>query len=76
MEVSRRASGLVLVCGAGAVDQYVAGHPGYLFDASPEEARLDWPARLRMGTDAVREIVGRVWLYVLLGIAVGAAAWR
>jgi DEAD/DEAH box helicase domain-containing protein len=31
----------ILVAGAGAVDQYVANHPEYLFDASPEEARLD-----------------------------------
>jgi len=36
------------------------------------EEQLDWPARLRYGVDAVKEIVGRVWLYVLLGIAVGA----
>jgi uncharacterized protein len=33
---------------------------------------LDWPARIRFGLDAVKDIVGRVWLYVLLGIAVGA----
>ena len=31
----------ILVCGASASDQYVAAHPEYLFDASPEEARLD-----------------------------------
>jgi DEAD/DEAH box helicase domain-containing protein len=31
----------ILVAGAGAVDQYVATHPEYLFDSSPEEARLD-----------------------------------
>ena len=36
------------------------------------EAPLDWPARLRLGGEAVRDIVGRVWGYVLLGIAVGA----
>ena len=34
--------------------------------------RLDWTARVRYGADAVKDIVGRVWLYVLLGIAVGA----
>jgi uncharacterized membrane protein YraQ (UPF0718 family) len=33
---------------------------------------LDWPGRVRAGWDAVRDIVGRVWIYVLLGIAVGA----
>lgn len=31
-----------------------------------------WGERLRAGVSAVREIVGRVWIYVLLGIAVGA----
>jgi DEAD/DEAH box helicase domain-containing protein len=34
-------SAAVLVAGASAIDQYVASHPEYLFDASPEEARLD-----------------------------------
>ena len=36
------------------------------------DATLDWPARIRLGWDAVKDIVGRVWLYVLIGIAVGA----
>jgi len=36
------------------------------------DERLDWESRLRQGLDAVRDIVGKVWLYVLLGIAVGA----
>jgi uncharacterized membrane protein YraQ (UPF0718 family) len=40
-------------------------------DAGPEE-NLDWPARIRSGMDAVKDIVGRVWLYVLIGIGVGA----
>lgn len=31
----------ILVCGSDPVDQFMAGHPEYLFDASPEEARLD-----------------------------------
>ena len=39
---------------------------------SAEEQALDWPARIRLGLDAVKDIVGRVWLYVLIGIAVGA----
>jgi len=33
---------------------------------------MTWPARIRYGFEAVRDIVGRVWVYVLLGIAVGA----
>ncbi len=40
-------------------------------DASPEE-ELDWSARIHLGLDAVKDIVGKVWLYVLIGIAVGA----
>jgi uncharacterized protein len=40
--------------------------------AAAEESGMDWAARIRYGRDAVREIVGKVWLYVLLGIAVGA----
>lgn len=30
--------------------------------------------RIKLGFDAIKEIVGKVWLYVLLGIGVGAAA--
>ena len=37
-----------------------------------EEEQLDWTARIRLGVDSVKDIVGRVWLYVLLGIGVGA----
>lgn len=40
-------------------------------DDAPEEA-LTWPQRLEAGRDAVKEIVGKVWPYVLAGIAVGA----
>jgi uncharacterized membrane protein YraQ (UPF0718 family) len=32
----------------------------------------DWPTRVRFGLQAVRDIVGKVWPYVLAGIAVGA----
>ncbi len=40
--------------------------------ASGIAERLDWDERLRQGLEAVRDIVGKVWPYVLLGIAVGA----
>ena len=36
------------------------------------EEKLDFAARLAAGREAVRDIVGRVWPYVVLGIAVGA----
>ncbi len=34
--------------------------------------RIGWSERIRLGLVAVREIVGRVWPFVLAGIAVGA----
>ncbi|MGD9950272.1 MAG: permease [Desulfobulbus sp.] len=36
------------------------------------ERQLSWMDRLQMGKDAVRDIVGKVWIYVLAGIALGA----
>jgi uncharacterized protein len=43
-----------------------------LGDADGPVAVLSWEDRLRAGLDAVRDIVGRVWPWVLAGIAVGA----
>ena len=40
-------------------------------EAAPEE-RENFQARLAKGREAVREIVGKVWPYVVAGIAVGA----
>ncbi len=39
--------------------------------AAPGEA-VTWAGRLADGWTAVKDIVGRVWLYVIMGIAVGA----
>jgi uncharacterized membrane protein YraQ (UPF0718 family) len=36
------------------------------------DERIDLAGRVAAGREAVRDIVGRVWLYVVLGIAVGA----
>jgi hypothetical protein len=36
------------------------------------EERLDWNGRVQCGLAAVRDIVGKVWIYVVLGIGVGA----
>jgi uncharacterized protein len=38
----------------------------------PEEESLSWAARVEAGLAAVKDIVGKVWPYVLAGIAVGA----
>lgn len=37
------------------------------------ELERSWEERIQYGLDAVRDIVGKVWIYVVLGIAVGAA---
>ena len=45
------------------------------FGSSDEDAEnLKFPDRIKYGYNAVKEIVGKVWLYVVLGIAVGAGA--
>lgn len=36
------------------------------------DERIPFAERIRHGIDAVRDIVGKVWIYVVLGIAVGA----
>lgn len=41
-------------------------------EAQGLDERMNWTDRIRYGLEAVRDIVGRVWIYVLLGIAVGA----
>jgi len=38
----------------------------------PEDEKLTYALRVRMGLGAVKEIVGKVWIYVIIGIAVGA----
>jgi uncharacterized membrane protein YraQ (UPF0718 family) len=37
-----------------------------------EKQKLSWPERVTYAQSAVKEIVGKVWLYVLAGIAIGA----
>lgn len=40
--------------------------------AAIDDSPKDWVERIRYGFEAVRDIVGKVWIYVVLGIAVGA----
>ena len=42
------------------------------FGQQEDDQRLSPADRIRTGLEAVRDIVGRVWLFVVLGIAVGA----
>ena len=39
-----------------------------------EDERLKFSDRIQYGYNAVKEIVGKVWIYVIIGIAVGAGA--
>jgi uncharacterized protein len=39
-----------------------------------EEEKIKFGDRISLGYDAIKDIVGKVWIYVALGIAVGAGA--
>jgi len=54
------------------VEEWVYAIPsgGY---GGPADERPSWRDRVRYGIDAVRDIVGKVWPYVVAGIGVGAA---
>ena len=39
----------------------------------PPEEKLTFADRLKVGVEQVREIVGKVWIWVLVGIGIGAA---
>ncbi|HEY5508514.1 MAG TPA: permease [Paludibacter sp.] len=45
-----------------------------LGETDDQEEKIAFSQRINMGYDAVKEIVGKVWLYVALGILVGAGA--
>ena len=40
--------------------------------ASGPQERPTWPERISRATDSVKEIVGKVWPYVIVGIGIGA----
>lgn len=39
-----------------------------------EESKFPFSERIRAGYEAVKEIVGKIWIYIIIGIAVGAGA--
>ena len=45
-----------------------------LGEGETEDGKISFSQRITMGYDAVKEIVGKVWLYVAIGILVGAGA--
>jgi len=46
----------------------------HMGESGMEEEKLTFANRIKLGYDAVKEIVGKVWIYVALGILVGAGA--
>ncbi|MCX6028820.1 MAG: permease [Chloroflexi bacterium] len=74
------ASGLVIATVAGIIigrlrlERYVEDFVWQLqmAESGPGE-QLTWPERIGRAWESVKEIVGKVWLYVVVGIAVGAA---
>ncbi len=73
-------SGLVIAILAGMVigrlkmEQYVEDFVWQIKSgAGPVlDEKLTWNVRIERAWDSVKEIVGKVWLYVVIGIAVGA----
>jgi uncharacterized membrane protein YraQ (UPF0718 family) len=46
----------------------------HLGNNGEEEEKITFGSRVCLGYDAIKDIVGKVWIYVALGIAVGAGA--
>lgn len=42
--------------------------------ADDDEEKLSFYDRIQKGLESVRDIVGKIWIYIILGIAVGAGA--
>ena len=58
------------------LEKYVAEWV-YQVQSNQEDIELETPAfheRIQAGYESVKEIVGKIWIYILLGIAVGAGA--
>ncbi len=73
------ASGLIIAIVAGMVigrlklERYVEDFVWKMQSTGVIEGEiLSWPDRLQRAWESVKEIVGKVWLYVVVGIAVGA----
>jgi uncharacterized membrane protein YraQ (UPF0718 family) len=62
------------VLGRMKLERYVEGwvYESMKAEATFERERLGFTGRVRKGLEAVREIVGKVWPWVVAGIAVGA----
>lgn len=39
-----------------------------------DEIKISFSDRIKLGFETVKEIVGKIWLYIVIGVAIGAAA--
>ena len=46
----------------------------HIVESGLDDVKISFENRINLGYDAVKEIVGKVWIYVALGILVGAGA--
>lgn len=60
------------VIGRFHMEKYVENWVYESMASSVEEEKLTWPDRLSAGALATKDIVGKVWIFVLIGIAVGS----
>lgn len=75
-------TGLVIATLSGFIieklklQKYVADWVYQVKSNQPElaEERLNFSDRINIGFETVKEIVGKIWIYILIGIAVGAGA--
>jgi uncharacterized membrane protein YraQ (UPF0718 family) len=75
-------TGLVIAITSGFIigklklEKYVEGWVYQVNNKNEEntEEHIIFSQRIALGLTAVREIVGKVWIYIIIGIAVGAAA--
>lgn len=64
------------IIGKLGMEKYVAEW-AYKIKANHEnelESKLSFHERIQAGYESVKEIVGKIWIYILIGIAVGAGA--
>jgi uncharacterized membrane protein YraQ (UPF0718 family) len=72
------ASGLAIAVACGALlggmrlEKYVEGYVYRIRSGGPVQPDPSWKDRLAYAAAYVREIVGKVWLYAVAGIAIGA----
>jgi uncharacterized membrane protein YraQ (UPF0718 family) len=76
-------SGLLIAIVAGAilgrlrlerfVEPFVLQAAATAGAGAPAEQKPSWPERIELGREEVRSILGKIWPYLLAGIALGAA---